>query len=125
MEAADLALVTGTTLRLTRLVVTDDLGEWWVRVPVQRWLVADPHREPMTYGGGEGTVVTTYPRQEKWGKYAEGLECPFCVGYWIGTGVLLSYYLARSSPRTLAAWRFLAGSLTLNYATAHLSSRAD
>lgn len=98
MTLSDKALILGATMRLTRLVVADDLGQWWVKDPIDRL-----HHE--------GKLHVDH-------KYLGGLECPFCVGYWIGAGVLVSYHLA---PRR--AWRFVAASLTLNEVAAHLGAR--
>src|SRR5262245_56805005 len=96
MLAHDAALALGASMRLTRLVVTDDLGEWFVKEPVRRW-------------------TKDHPRHLHW---AEGLDCPFCVGYWIGVAVLLGYH---ALPRGL--WRFGCATLTLNEVAGHLAAR--
>lgn len=58
-------------------------------------------------------------------KLASGLECPFCAGFWVGAAVLGSLLVARRFPTLLPVWRFAAGTLALNYCTAHVSSRLD
>ena len=98
----DAALVLGATLRLTRFVVNDDLGEWWVKAPIYRAVLSRVPEERIGHASN----------------YLDGLSCPFCVGYWIGVGVLAS----RSES---SAWRFVAGTLTLNYLSGHISSRLD
>jgi hypothetical protein len=99
-------LTLGTTLRLTRLIVADDLGAWWLRWPVDnakhRWMQR------------HGTSV-----EPGWARYADGLTCPFCVGYWVGAAVLASYAVAGHTR----AWRFLAATLTLNEVAGHLAAR--
>lgn len=90
----DTALILGATMRLTRLVTGDDLGVWWVQEPAEGWVEAHPGHPA--------------------GKYAAGLGCPACVGYWVGVGVLVSYAATRRSPAGRRVWRFVAGSLTLN-----------
>lgn len=101
----DALLLLGAAARLTRLVTVDDLGAMLVREPVHELA----HRR--------GTPTAR--------RLAEGVECPFCVGQWITLAVLGSYSLSRRRPATLAAWRFVASGLTVNYLTAHLSSRID
>lgn len=101
----DHLLVIGATLRLTRLVVTDDLGGLLLREPAHE------------AARRQGTRTAQ--------RLAEGIECPFCVGQWISFGVLGSYLLARRRPATLAAWRFVAGGLALNHLTAHIAVRVN
>lgn len=97
MRPADAALVLGATMRLTRAVTTDDVGFWFVRYPAYEW--AQAHE----------------PQADGWrAKVTSGLDCPHCVGYWVGVGVLGSYLVARRSRPLGAAWRFIAGTLTLN-----------
>jgi hypothetical protein len=104
--AGDGILVLGATMRLTRLVVTDDLGVWVLKWPARRWAArADPHST-----GWQTKAVS-------------GLDCPFCVGTWVGYGVLASYCLARRSPWLGGCWRFVAAGLALNEVAAHLGAR--
>lgn len=118
---SDTLLVIGTTMRLTRLVVTDDLGQWWVKDPLDAWMHQHPPSSPWEdtkrsnpmedmrqVAGGES-------KRMRWHQYLGGLECPFCVGFWVGAAVLASYHIL---PRGL--WRFAARALTLNEAAAHL-----
>lgn len=59
------------------------------------------------------------------GKLVSGLECPFCVGTWVGFAVLATYFLTRKSRGASRLWRFVAGGLSLNYCVGHISSRLD
>jgi len=97
----DIALIVGASIRLTRLVTVDDLGRWWV---------ADPLSARLDSLG--------------LGKYSEGFDCPFCVGFHLTFAVVASYFTARRLRR-LTAWRLGASALTVNYVTAHVSSRLD
>lgn len=91
-----MVLVVGSTMRLTRLATTDDLGLWLIRDPAARWAQAHP---------------------EGWrDKAVGGLECPFCVGFWIGLVVLLL-------PRRNRLVRWVLAGLALNELTAHLGAR--
>jgi len=108
MKPLDAVLVLGATMRLTRLVVTDDLGRWAVRDPAYHWAGDyDPDEIP------EGT------RQ----RLVSGLDCPFCVGTWIGFGILAVTGSTSSRSRVGRAWRFLLGGLALNEVAGHLASR--
>ncbi len=101
----DAVLIAGSTLRLTRFVVTDDLGDILIRTPV--------HDLAQRHGSREAQ------------RLADGIDCPFCIGQWIAFGVLASYSIAKRRPATLAAWRFVATGLTLNHAVAHLAVRLN
>lgn len=58
-------------------------------------------------------------------KLVSGLECPFCVGFWIGTFTLGTAAICNRSPRSRSAFRFAAGSLGMNYVAGHIGSRLD
>jgi hypothetical protein len=106
VKAQDVVLVVGSTMRLTRLIVADDLGGWIVKYPAYRWANARD------------------PRAETWrAKLVTGLDCPFCVGTWIGFAVLGLTGAANPSGRVGRAWRFVMAGLTLNEVTAHLGAR--
>jgi hypothetical protein len=105
MVLPDILLVLGATMRLTRLVVTDDLGAWLVREPLDRYCIRQDNAH----------LDRLYT----------GVACPFCVGTWIGYGTLASYAVFRRSPVTLSAWRFVTAGLALNYVVGHVGSRLD
>lgn len=118
MTALDLALVLGLALRLSRLITTDDLGLWWVQWPLANRR-NDYVRKQMPAGTGRGV------KDPKWWKYAEGLECPFCVGAWLGALALLSLWLAGGPGHAAEWWRYGAGIFALNYLVGHIASRLD
>src|SRR6478736_2116088 len=99
----DLLLTIGLTLRLTRLVTTDNLpGQWWIYGPLYK-------------------RVAMNPRRGRWAKYLEGLTCPFCVGFWIGLAVLAVLWLV-GGPGHAAEWyRWAAAAFALNYLVGHVS----
>ena len=100
-------------VRLTRLVVTDDLGRWWIHEPIDRAMDAYAERELWTAAHEDRDPVEPW-----WWKYRSGLDCPFCVGFWICVGTLAAQ---RALPRPV--FTALAAPLALNYVTAHLGSR--
>jgi len=106
----DTALIVGATMRLTRLIVTDDLGEWWVKEPIMRRLFP------------EGVAPMDKAKNIRRLGYFAGLNCPFCCGFWLGAGVLASHAVAKRLG-LLRLWRFAAGALTLNEVAAHAGIR--
>lgn len=105
--ALDLLLLLGFTLRLTRLVIADDLGLWTIRGPAYLW--ATKH-EPDA-GGWRAKLVS-------------GLSCPFCVGFWIGALTVVSLLVAYAVPDVLLwPWRIVAGIMTLNWIVGHVAGR--
>lgn len=88
------ALVVGSTMRLTRLITADELGGWVIREPAQRWA----WRHEADHEDGWRHRLTS------------GLACPFCVGFWVGAGVLAAQAICGRSP----AWRFALAALALN-----------
>lgn len=111
MRAVDALLVTGLALRATRLVTTDQIGERYVQRPAYE--LARKH-------------LDTHGAPPSWDWLRDGLGCPYCVGYWLGVGALVSERATRNAPGPVrGSWRLLAGSFTLNYVVGHLSSRLD
>lgn len=145
--AARLALVALATARLTRFVTTDWLGEWWLVRPAKRW--AHRHETPVTTSAEQRTGESDEafsrrssreheqeiervfaeddpdPRNGWRSKLVHGLDCPFCVGFWIGGAVLVAEAVTRRAPRLRKAWTLTAGALALNYLVGHISSRID
>lgn len=107
LVAIDLLLALGLTLRLSRLVVTDDIGLWFVRGPAAVWAI---HREPNASGWRS--------------KLQLGLSCPFCVGFWIGCLALLSLWLVGGPGHAHEAWRWVSGAFALNWIVGHVAARA-
>jgi hypothetical protein len=56
-------------------------------------------------------------------KLVKGLDCPFCVGYWIGLLLLVATLLCPKPLRPI--WLTLLGSLGLNYVVGHISAKID
>lgn len=100
----DVVLALGATARLARLIITDEIGRWYVVGPILRWA--------QRTGGAE--------RAHWWDAL---LGCPFCIGYWIGCAVLGSLWLVGGPGEAWEPWRWGAATLTLNYVAAHLGSR--
>ena len=95
--------------RLSRFVTSDKLGDWLIVQPAQEWAeVTDPEAYP-----------------ENWKqKLVSGLECPFCVGFWIGAGVLAAESLTKNTALE-QPYKFITNALALNYVVGHISSRLD
>lgn len=106
LQLLDLALLIFVTLRLTRFVTTDSLGQWWIIGPLTK----------QAYGKGE---------KKAWSKYLDGLTCPFCVGFWIGCVALLSLYLVGGPGEADLWWRYAAGAFALNWVVGHVSAYLD
>ncbi|QGJ95237.1 hypothetical protein QDA11_gp17 [Microbacterium phage Jayden] len=132
-KVAGWGLLLLATARATRFITSDMLGEWTVVGPLKRWaarrevpadLRADLERR--LDHERERDEPTANPPQ-KWGwrsKMVKGLDCPFCVGFWIGGVILLGEAtIGRSPLRPL--WRFGIAMLGLNYLVGHISSRID
>ncbi|QGJ89430.1 hypothetical protein PBI_SMARTIES_25 [Microbacterium phage Smarties] len=133
-NAARLGIVLLATARATRFVTSDWLGEWWFVGKARRWAEsfeeqdrraeweALSHPRP-PYGQWASPRDGQGPRSWQ-AKLVKGLDCPFCVGFWIGGVILLGEAtIGRSPLRPL--WRFGLGMLGLNYLVGHISSRID
>lgn len=105
---ADLLLLLLVTLRLSRFVTTDSLGQWWFYNPLYK----RSHRHP--------SQPTPW-----WLKYLDGLTCPFCVGFWIGCVTALSLWLAGGPGDAAEWWRWVAGVFALNWVVGHVANRLD
>jgi hypothetical protein len=93
-------------MRLSRLVVSDDLGLWWIKRPARDW----------------ATMIAPGPRRRSRERLVSGLDCPFCVGTWIGFTVLAVTHLLPRHTIAGRAWRFVMTGLTLNEVAAHLGA---
>ena len=97
----DITLILLATMRITRLVVFDDLGGWALREPAARWAGDLPARA----------------------RLVSGLECPWCVGFWIGAAALAALWTAGGPGHAAEWWRYLAGAFALNWVAAHIGPR--
>ena len=103
MAPAGRALLTvGASLRLTRLVLTDELG---VRAVEHVRAFAGPRLGP----------------ERAW--LLDGLECEACVSWHAAWLVMLTEQLTRDRPILGRAWEVIAGSLAASELVLHLGSR--
>lgn len=103
MRPIDISIAVLASARLSRLVVTDDLGKWWIKEPIDRAM---------------DRYADTAEAEPWWWKYRSGLDCPFCVGFWLGAATLTARAVL---PRKV--WLAGAGALALNYAASHIGAR--
>lgn len=138
MRTSTLLLSAMASLRLTRFITTDTLGSWTLVEPAVRWATSleggyaiKDGSELMDFHSHEFNVVNGYaPLQVNedrgWrSKLVSGLECPHCVGFWIGAATLTAGALAEKRPATRKIFTAVAGSLALSYVTGHISQRLD
>jgi len=123
-----------TALRLTRFITSDHLGEWWIVGPLKRWAArreAPAHLRDRLEAEIAEAIEREAPQfnpPHGWGwrsKLVKGLDCPFCVGFWIGGAVLLAEVATRHTPLLRGVWTFVAAAFALNYAVGHVSKRID
>lgn len=121
------------TARLTRFFTSDKLGEWVAVGPAKRWAFRQetaPEFRDQIEEVFERDRITGRPQETPnpmWGwrsKLVTGLDCPFCVGFWLGALVLLALPLTRV-PVLGAVVRFGLSALALNYITGHVSAKLD
>lgn len=121
------------TLRLTRLVTTDWLGEWLIARPLKAWAAKyegpaiNTHRLYIPEELGEVDPYDPHDPFSWQAKLVTVLDCPFCVGYWLGLALLIAttVVVLVNVPALTIAWAVLLGSLALNYLVGHISSRLD
>jgi hypothetical protein len=111
----DCLLALGACLRLTRFIVADDVpGTWWIKWPldVRKHKSMQKHAQRNDFR----------PREPWWGKYLEGLSCPFCCSVWFAA-LVTATLLAAGGPGDAADWwRIPAGFLTLAWLTGHIAA---
>jgi hypothetical protein len=115
VPAGDLVLLSIATYKLSRLIAKDRITSL-VRAPFTRF--KGPSDRP-----GE---VSEEPRGEGL-RYAIGelLVCPYCLGQWVGTGLLAGYIRDPRLTRTVAtAFTVVAGSDLLQEAWVAVDRRA-
>jgi hypothetical protein len=123
------ALAVPATLRLTRFITSDWLGEWLVDKPLRKWAVNKSMEGQITMMDPSLTedqifAGLNWSEDQPWRvKLVKGLDCPFCVGFWIGLVILAA---AAFTPKILRpALHLLFSGLALNYLVGHVSSRID
>lgn len=133
MKALTYALALLAALRATRFITSDHLGEWALVGQARRW--ADRY-EHDALAREWRALPSPKPPFEHWargddepvtwqGKLVKGLDCPFCVGFWITGAAVLGAAAANRGARRRAAFQVLAGAFGANYITGHISSRLD
>jgi hypothetical protein len=136
--------------RATRFVTTDWLGHWLLVQPARNWAAPyegiaerdarmawqSQHTETSQYLLADGTWSPDWEKgfqfaydQEaplsRQGKLVKGLDCPYCVGFWIGGLALLGELTIARLPIVGTVWRFGTAWFALNYVTAHLNAKLD
>jgi hypothetical protein len=107
-----LALVVIATARLIRFVTEDSLGYWWVVEPVRAW--ANVHDNPDIERGSMGSYEEPQPWRGWRSKVASGIDCRWCVGFWIGVLVLVGEVTLGRIPGVRHLWTFALAALALN-----------
>lgn len=145
LKIVDVLLLAGATLRVVRMVTSDDIpGQWYIADPLDRWMHGAPRAQWREYdrlhwkwqaliADGHSLPPESEPlppppvarKRLKWHRYLEGLGCPFCVGFWITLLMTGVFWLVGGPGDAAEWWRWLAGALTLNYIAAHISARLD
>lgn len=128
MSFTDTARVALAAARLTRAIVADDVpGQWWIKDPIDEAMRRYRAKRTTHVPKPTHTLVPSVEFFDEpwWWKYRDGLDCPWCVGFWIGAGVLLAEHTVGgdSAPAPLrAAWRFVTAALALNAVVAPVGS---
>ncbi|QDP45496.1 hypothetical protein SEA_FUZZBUSTER_12 [Microbacterium phage FuzzBuster] len=141
MAVGRIILTALAALRATRFVTSDSLGEWVIVGRAKAWAyrheakgqTIDGHAftavqvaQMAEASARLGETVPTPPASWGWrSKLVSGLDCPFCVGFWLGAAALLAELVTRRVPVLRGLWSFAAGALALNYVTGHISKRID
>lgn len=119
----DLLILWLAATRLGRLVVVDSLGWWLWRAPVRRWANSREVPAPDRQLIGDAILLSPVEPTRGWrSKLASGLECPWCVGFWLGLGLLTLLALAGGPGEAAAWWRIGAGAFALSWASATLGA---
>ena len=115
MTPARALLLTLAAARLTRLVVWDEIGQWWIKDPIDRAAEQWYAEQTEALHNLSGEIVREgEPEQPWWWKYRSGLDCPYCVGFWLGAGVLAIDAAAGEHP----VWRLTRDALAMNMVVA-------
>lgn len=108
LATLDLLLVAGATARLIRLFMVDDLG-------------VETFTDPL-----HARLASRLSPARRW--IADGLWCPYCLGFWLGVLVLGSLALVGGPGAQGGAtvpWRYVAGALALNWLVGAVVARVD
>lgn len=103
-------------IRLTRLVTTDEIGQWWIKDPIDRAAEQWYSEQTEALHNLSGEIVRE-PEQPWWWKYRSGLDCPHCVSFWAALLVL--------ATRKVPGHRLVTAALATSYVVGHVSARLD
>lgn len=114
LNAGDLALITITTHKLSRLIAKDPITSP-LRMPFTRFegvsAPSELHEEVRASGMGHSM--------------GELISCPFCLSPWIASGLVAGYAVAPGATRALStAYTAVAGADFLQYAYAATQQRS-
>lgn len=132
LALVDVLLLAGLTARLSRLVVADDVGLWFVKRPARRWALRPVLGPNYTHGGWwqiqdtddtMSSLLRNHPGAVRRIHLVSGLDCPYCVGFWIAAAMVSIVALFDGPGHMPDWWRYLAGAFTLNYVVAHTGAR--
>jgi len=134
-------VLTVAVLRATRLVTTDKLGGWLLEEPSKKWAAKHEgeakrrkYREFVEEYRKRGAEVPLYDHWYSgegdeplsWqGKLVSGLDCPFCVGFWLGLLALIGEATLGRVPGVRVLWRLGVAAFAMNYVVGHVSHRLD
>lgn len=132
MNLSTVARLLGASMRLTRLVIHDELGERLIQKPMDALVVAHssvrqvPNHHPdyvlemedRTAPDGSVPIHTAYgfhdePQYPDWLWLRDGLTCPACIGFWI---TLVVTCIQFSPLGGSVAWKVVTTALALNEA---------
>lgn len=99
LDAGDIALLSGATFQLSRLIGKDAVTSF-LRAPFTRY------KEP-----GAPGEVNEEPRKDTEAQHAVGemVSCPFCLGTWVAAGLTYAYTFFPNLTRFLAGMFCIVG----------------
>lgn len=141
-KSARIGLLTLATLRATRFITSDWLGEWALVSKARAW--AARHEETARRALYEEMRADIAPRPlppyDHWApaddedghrswqaKLVKGLDCGYCWGYWAGVLILAGELATRTRPLrwTRPLWNAFLATFALNYVVGHIWEKLD
>lgn len=134
MKLKDQIRLLGATMRITRLIVVDDVpGQWWIKDPFDEAMHRYRDRKaatlPVQAGGSHLHFEIPHPGRTYfdepwWWKYRDGLDCPYCVS------VHVAFWLTAAETITASVggpwrriWVWATTALALAEVAGHLEAR--
>lgn len=139
------ALVLLTTARITRFFTSDTLGEWLL-APLKRWarshelaereanrqMIQEARRLKVEMILSRMVYVTDLEKAlndpepiSKQARLVSGLDCPFCIGFWVGAFVLVITVATFGHFTAFNFWLVIMAIFSINYIVGHISARLD